>query len=96
MRTTQPLSVTLPIEMVELIRAKVASGEYASESDVIHDGLRALQARDAAAEKQLQTEIGEAYEAYRKNPSRVAPAKEVFARLKTHHQAQVKADAGDL
>jgi len=29
----------------------VASGEYATESEVIRDGLRALAARDAAMEK---------------------------------------------
>ena len=96
MRTTRPLSVTLPIDMLEMVEAKVASGEYASESEVIHDGLRALRARDDAVEKRLQAEIGEAYEAYKRDPCRAAPAKEVFARLRAHHEAQVKADVGDL
>ena len=36
--------------MAKTIRAKVASGEYASESEVIRDGLRALMARDRAME----------------------------------------------
>jgi putative addiction module CopG family antidote len=30
--------------MAQLVRAKVESGEYASESEVIRDGLRALEA----------------------------------------------------
>ncbi|WP_374200825.1 type II toxin-antitoxin system ParD family antitoxin [Inquilinus sp. Marseille-Q2685] len=34
MRTTQQFSVTLPNEMADMVRAKVASGEYASESEV--------------------------------------------------------------
>ena len=32
MRTTQQFSITLTHEMAELVRAKVESGEYASES----------------------------------------------------------------
>lgn len=57
MRTTQSLSITLPIEMAEMVKAKVASGEYASESEVIRDGLRTLVARDAAIEKWLVVEV---------------------------------------
>ena len=50
MRTTKQMSVTLPHEMADMVRAKVASGEYASESEVIRDGLRPLAARDRAVE----------------------------------------------
>jgi putative addiction module CopG family antidote len=56
-RNTQPMSITLPHDMAAMVRAKVASGEYASESEVIRDGLRVLQARDAIVEKWLQDEI---------------------------------------
>jgi putative addiction module CopG family antidote len=96
MPTTRPLSVTLPIEMIEMVEAKVASGEYATESEVIRDELCALRARDAAVERWLQAEVGEAYDAYKRDPSRAVPAKEVFARLRAHHAAQVKADVADL
>ena len=61
MRSTRQLSVTLPNEMADLVREKVASGEYASESEVIRDGLRALQARDRAVEHWLRTEVVAAY-----------------------------------
>jgi Arc/MetJ-type ribon-helix-helix transcriptional regulator len=40
MRNTQPISVTLPHDMAAMVKAKVTSGEYASESEVIRDGLR--------------------------------------------------------
>lgn len=60
MRTTQQFSVTLPNEMAAHVRAKVASGEYASESEVIRDGLRALQARDKAMETWLLGEVAPA------------------------------------
>ncbi len=32
MRTTQQMSITLPNELADAVRAKVAAGEYASES----------------------------------------------------------------
>jgi putative addiction module CopG family antidote len=44
MRTTQQLSITLPNEMADAVKAKVQAGEYATESEVIRDGLRALRA----------------------------------------------------
>jgi antitoxin ParD1/3/4 len=46
MRSTRQLSITLPTEMAEAVKQKVATGEYARESEVIRDGLRALLARD--------------------------------------------------
>ncbi len=95
MRTTQAISITLPHDMLDMIKAKVASGEYASESEVIRDGLRTLRARDAAVEQWLRQDVMVAHAAYLKDPSRGSPAEEVFARLRAHHAAQV-ADAKDL
>lgn len=42
--------------MADLIRAKVEAGEYASESEIIRDGLRVLIARDRAVERWLSDE----------------------------------------
>ena len=50
MRTTQQFSITLPNEMADAVKRKVAAGEYATESEVIRDGLRVLIARDRAWE----------------------------------------------
>jgi antitoxin ParD1/3/4 len=70
MRTTRQLSVTLPNDMADDVRARVVSGEYASESEVIRDGLRALRARDRAVDQWLRGEVGPALDAYRADPSR--------------------------
>jgi antitoxin ParD1/3/4 len=70
MRSTQQFSVTLPDEMAALVRAKVASGEYASESEVIREGLRALHARERAMEDWLRQRALPAYDAYRADPAR--------------------------
>lgn len=63
MRTTQQLSITLPNDMAAAVKAKVRTGEYATESEVIRDGLRALLARDRAVESWLHHQVGPAYEA---------------------------------
>jgi antitoxin ParD1/3/4 len=77
MRTTQRFSVTLPHEMAALVRAKVASGEYARTSEVIREGLRALGAREQALANWLRQQAAPAYDAYRADPSPGLSLKEV-------------------
>jgi putative addiction module CopG family antidote len=69
-RSTQQFSITLPNEMADTVRAKVASGEYATESEVIRDGLRALLARDRAVEAWLKQEVVPAAKALASDPKR--------------------------
>src|SRR5688572_2713591 len=73
MRTTQQLSITLPNEMAEAVKAKVSAGEYATESEVIRDGLRALMAQDRAMQSWLRDQVGPAYDALKADPSRASP-----------------------
>ena len=80
MRTTQQMSITLPNEM-DAVKAKVRKGEYASESEVIRDGLRTLMARDRAVESWLHQQVGPAHDALRADPSRAVTADQVRARL---------------
>ena len=70
MRATRQMSITLTNDMAEMVRAKVESGEYASESEVIRDGLRALQARERAIELWLRERVAPAYDAMKATPSR--------------------------
>jgi antitoxin ParD1/3/4 len=85
MRTTQQMSITLPNDMADAVRAKVRAGEYASESEVIRDGLRALIARDQAVESWLHAQVGPAYDALKTDPSRAVTADQVRARLAAEH-----------
>ncbi len=78
MRSTKQLSITLPLEMADMVRAKVTSGEYASESEVIRDGLRALGEREAAVDRWLRDEVTAIYEAWKANPEDVQDMDEVF------------------
>ena len=86
MRSTQQFSVTLPNEMAQLVRSKVASGEYATESEVIRDGLRALQARDRAVEAWLRSEVAPAYDAMKADPSRGVAVGHVRETLAAAHR----------
>ncbi len=82
MRTTKAISVTLPHDMAEMVKAKVASGEYATESEVIRDGLRTLQARDLAVEKWLREEVAQTYDAHEAHPETAIPAEDIMPRLR--------------
>lgn len=86
MRTTQQMSITLPNELAEAVKAKVDSGEYATESEVIRDGLRTLMACDHAVEHWLREQVVPAYDALKADPSRAVTAKQIRARLALEHQ----------
>ncbi|MBY5864063.1 type II toxin-antitoxin system ParD family antitoxin [Rhizobium leguminosarum] len=90
MRTTQPLTITLPLEMAQMVKAKVSSGEYATESEVIRDGLRTLAARDAAVEKWLRDEVVATYDEMKAHPERALSAEEVIQRLDARTAAHAK------
>lgn len=95
MRTTQSLSITLPREMAQMVKAKVASGEYATESEVIRDGLRTLAARDAAVEEWLRKEVVPTYDRVMADPAgTTVSAKELRVGLDAHMKTAVKKAAG--
>ena len=86
MRSTQQMSITLPIEMAAMVKAKVAAGDYASESEVIRDGLRVLLARDRAMEAWLRDEVIPAAAALEANPGRALSAEQVREHMKAKRQ----------
>ena len=94
MRNTTPISVTLPHDMAAMVKAKVASGEYATESEVIRDGLRALQARDAAVERWLRDEVAKSYDEFEADPSIGVPAETIMERLRASQRARMAKPRG--
>ncbi len=91
MRTTKQMSITLPIEMAEAVKQRVAAGEYASDSDVIRDGLRALDARDAAVERWLRNEVVGALDAVAVDPAKARTSDDVRAALRDAAQRRATA-----
>ena len=88
MRTTRQLSITLPNEMADALRQRVSSGAYASESEVVRDGLRTLFARDQVLESWLREEAISAYDALAADPAAVVSVDDVRARLAAKHAAE--------
>ena len=87
MRTTQQFSITLPKEMAGMLKAMVANGAYATESEVIRDGLRALLARERATDRWLLEHVGPAYDELKANPERAVSLSQVRARIAAEHKA---------
>lgn len=77
-------TISLPDEQADFIDAKVASGDYASVSEVVRAGLRALKERDDAMERWIRDEVASTYDAMQADPSRAIPAEEVIAKLRAH------------
>lgn len=75
------MSITLPKEMADLIEAKVDSGEYASESEVIRDGLRTLFQRDAVVETWLQSRVAAAFDQLKADPERALTGDQIREEL---------------
>jgi antitoxin ParD1/3/4 len=82
---------SLPAEHARFIDRKVRSGAYASGSEVVRAGLRALQERDQAAERWLREDVAPVYDAMLATPSRGIPAAKVFAAIRARHRKRVKA-----
>jgi putative addiction module CopG family antidote len=87
MSTTQQFSVTLPLDMAELVEKKIQSGAYATVSEVVREGVQALIERDAAIERWLREEVVAGHSEYLANPSMGVPADEVLVRLKARRRA---------
>jgi len=81
MRSTKQMSITVPLEMAAVVEWKVASGEYASDSEVFRDGLRALMARDRVVERWLAEVVVPTHDRVLAGQEGVYTADEVRARL---------------
>ncbi len=90
MSNIEKRTFSLPAEHAAFIDALVSSGAYASGSEVVRAGLRALQERDAAVERWLREEVAPAYDAMRADPARGLPAETVFAAVRARHAERVK------
>lgn len=86
MATVEKRTVSLPPEHTAFIDELVASGSYASASEVVRAGLRALQERNAAVERWLREEVAPVYDAMETDPKRGRSADEVFGALRDRHK----------
>lgn len=80
--------ITLPDDIARVLDRKVESGAYASPSDVLSDGLRALIDRDDAVERWLRDEVLEGHAEYLRDPSCAVPADDLLNQIKRRRAAQ--------
>lgn len=90
MPNTEKLSITLPGDMARMVRQKVEQGAYASNSEVIREGLRLFQESEALREQKLAW-MRDKIEEARNDPRPSVPADEVFDSLETKYQRMVDA-----
>ena len=76
----------MPNDFTDAVRAKIPGGQYATESEVNRDGLRALLARDQAVEDWLRNDVAATYDALKANPSKAVSVGRVRARLAAEHK----------
>ena len=90
MSATDRRTVSLPAEHAAYIDARVVDGTYASASEVVRAGLRALQERDAAMERWLREDVARTYDAALAQPDSLRPLEDVMDRLRAMHVQKIK------
>ena len=83
-------TISLPAAQASYIDALVDGGTYASASEVVRAGLRALQERDAAVARWLHEQVVPVYDAMQADPRRGLSAEQVTAALAAHHAGREK------
>ena len=86
MATAEKISIALPPEMVAVIRNAVATGEYASNSEVIRDALRDWTNKRALRQRGI-AELRELWQEALQDKTPGISAEEVLDRLERKYQA---------
>jgi antitoxin ParD1/3/4 len=85
LRDSQFINIPLPLDLAARVKAKVVSGEYASEDEVIRDGLNALRERDVEVEEWLRGEVRESFDEFAADPGSGVPGEEVMERVRASY-----------
>jgi antitoxin ParD1/3/4 len=88
------MNVSLTPELEQMIQEKVASGLYASASEVVREALRIMRTRDEARQQKLEElrrDIAEGLADL--DAGRVYDADEVFAEIRADLEQQIREEA---
>lgn len=93
MANAEKISIALPSEMVHIIRIAVATGEYASSSEVIRDALRDWIYKNSLRQKKM-SELRQLWKEAISDKTPSSSMDDVFNRLENKYQVMAdKADA---
>jgi antitoxin ParD1/3/4 len=84
---------SLPTAQARYIDRKVKSGAYASASEVVRAGLRALQERDEAMERWLREEVVPVCDEIDAGLAQTISADELTAAVYAHHARRTRKSA---
>ena len=90
MAATEKRTFSLPAEQAAFIDSQVKAGAFASASEVVRAGLRALQERDAAVERWLRDEVVATYDAMKAHPERAVSSEDMAERMRRRHEARMR------
>ncbi|WP_174280371.1 type II toxin-antitoxin system ParD family antitoxin [Sphingomonas bacterium] len=93
MGAIEHLTIGVPVDIADKLRAWVASGEFGSMEAVVLDRLLGLEGPETGAEYPaittwLRTEVAQIYDRMKADPSRGIPIEQVIARLKAERIAR--------
>lgn len=89
-RNAEPMTVTVPAAQKAFVEERIRAGRFASASEVVRAGLRALEREEAHLDEWMRQKVQEALN----DPRPAIPAEDVFAELRARHAAR-KASEGD-
>ncbi len=92
---TAKRTVSLPDDQTAYIDSLVASGAFASTSEVVRAGLRALREREAAVDRWLERDVVPVYDAMRDDPARSVPLETAMDTLRRRHAARLEQEQDD-
>jgi len=69
MEATRRLEIELPEDVADGVRARVESGEFASESDVVRAGLELLEEQGEVSDPETDAQLAAGYDAWKANPT---------------------------
>lgn len=95
MTTAEKISIALPPEMVAIVRGAVATGEYASSSEVIRDALRDW-THKRSLRQQGVAELRALWQQALNDKTPGVAANEVLDRLERKYQAIADAAGGTV
>jgi antitoxin ParD1/3/4 len=93
MSTTQKRTFSLPAAQAKYIDKLVKSGGYASGSEVVRAGLRALKERDAAMEQWLREEVVPVLDELDADPTQVITDEQLGETLLAEHARHLRKSA---